>query len=263
MKTTLLKATFFGVGLIVASASLCSGGVSFIGSLGTPYSENFDTLASSGTSSTMPAGWSFLETGTSANTVYTAGTGSGNAGDTYSFGATGSSERALGGLQSGNVIPLFGLAILNSAGSTISGLVITYTGEQWRLGAAGRVDRLDFQYSTDATSLSSGTWTDFNALDFTAPTTSGTLGALNGNAALNQTTISSTISGLSWANGSTIWLRWSDLNATGADDGLGIDNFSLTAVPEPVNVAMAVFGVVVVGASGIRRLFKKSKVISV
>ena len=42
----------------------------------------------------------FFETGTNANALYTAGTGSSNAGDTYSFGATSNAERAFGGLRS-------------------------------------------------------------------------------------------------------------------------------------------------------------------
>ncbi|NDE62246.1 MAG: hypothetical protein EB038_08650, partial [Cyclobacteriaceae bacterium] len=50
---------------------------------GQPYAQDFNVLASSSTSSTMPAGWIFLESGTNANTLYTAGTGSGNSGDTY------------------------------------------------------------------------------------------------------------------------------------------------------------------------------------
>jgi hypothetical protein len=62
---------------------------------GSAYNEDFNTLASSGTSSTVPNGWDFSESGTNANTLYTAGTGSGNAGDTYSFGATSNAERAL------------------------------------------------------------------------------------------------------------------------------------------------------------------------
>ena len=41
------------------------------------YTENFNTLASSSTSSTLPAGWSLAESGTGANTTFTAGTGSG------------------------------------------------------------------------------------------------------------------------------------------------------------------------------------------
>ena len=52
----------------------------------------------------VPLGWAFSELGTNANTTYTAGTGSNNAGDTYSFGSTGSSERAFGSLLSGSLI---------------------------------------------------------------------------------------------------------------------------------------------------------------
>lgn len=57
--------------------------------LNTPYRQSFDTLAASGTTndvSTLPIGWTFLETGSNANTTYAAGTGSSNAGNTYSLG---------------------------------------------------------------------------------------------------------------------------------------------------------------------------------
>ncbi|MBI3367037.1 MAG: endonuclease/exonuclease/phosphatase family protein, partial [Burkholderiales bacterium] len=115
---------------------------------------------------------------------------------------------------------------------TLTDLLLSYTGEQWRLGSLGRVDRLDFQVSLDATSLTTGTWVNVDALDFTAPITAGTVGALNGNAAANRTSLSNAFSGLSIANGATFWIRWADFNATGSDDGLGIDDFSLT-VPSP------------------------------
>ena len=157
--------------------------------LGTALNQNFDTLANSGTSSTLPSGWFISETGTSAtvNGQYAAGTGSGNAGDTYSFGAAGSTDRALGSLRSGSNAPTIGAQFTNDTGAVISSLQIAYTGEQWRLGALGRTDRLDFQISFDATSLTTGTWTDVNALDFTAPITAGTVGALDGNAVANRT----------------------------------------------------------------------------
>ena len=200
-----------------------------ITSAGTAFTQNFNTLAASGTSTSMPAGWYFVETGTGANTTYTAGTGSATSGDTWSFGASGNTERSLGTIQSTSVIPVIGGFFLNSTGSTISTLNITYVGEQWRLGATGRVDRLDFQYSLNATSLSNGTWTDANTLDFTAPITSGTIGAFDGNATANKVSISNVISGLSISNNSNFWIRWIDLNATGADDGLAVDDFSITA----------------------------------
>jgi hypothetical protein len=67
-------------------------------------------------------------------------------------------ERALGGLQSGTLIPVFGACFTNNSGAALAGPAIGYTGEEWRLGAAGRLDRLDFQFSTNATSLNTGTW---------------------------------------------------------------------------------------------------------
>lgn len=217
-----------GAALALLAASPARAQVSIPG-FGTPVTENFDTLANTGTSSLMPAGWAFLEAGTNANLLYTAGTGSGTGGDTYSFGAASNTERALGGLQSGSNIPTFGAAFTNNTGGTITSLAIAYTGEQWRLGALARTDRIDFQYSLDATSLGTGTWTDVNALDFTAPVTGPTTGALDGNAAANRTAIAASISGLSIGPGVTFWIRWADLNATSSDDGLGVDDFSLTA----------------------------------
>ncbi len=220
---------------------------------GGTYTQDFDTLANSGTSSTLPLGWAFAESGTSANTTYTAGTGSGTTGDTYSFGAASAVDRAFGGLQSGTVIPTIGASFTNNTGGTITDLAIAYFGEQWRLGATGRVDQLDFQFSTNATSLTTGTWIDLNSLDFVAPITAGTVGALDGNLAANRTSISSTIAGLSLANGSIIWIRWNDFNAVGSDDGLGIDNFSLAAVPEPSVYMLLGVGILLCGQRFLRR----------
>jgi predicted extracellular nuclease len=195
---------------------------------GPTYNQDFNTLALSGTSSTVPTGWLFAESGTNANTIYTAGTGSSNAGDTYSFGAASNTERSFGGLQSGSLNPTIGAAFTNNTGGTVTSLAINYTGEQWRLGATGRTDRIDFQYSSDATSLTTGTWTDVNNLDFSGPVSTGTVGPLDGNAAANRTAISFTITGLSIPNGATFYFRWLSFDAAGADDGLAIDDLAIT-----------------------------------
>ncbi|HTK80986.1 MAG TPA: Ig domain-containing protein, partial [Bacteroidota bacterium] len=192
------------------------------------YTQDFNSLASTGTSSTLPTGWLMSESGTNANTTYAADIGSTNAGNTYSYGAASNSERALGGLQSGSLNPTLGASFANNTGSTITSLLVTYMGEQWRIGATSRVDRIDFQLSTDAVSLSSGTYTDVDSLDFTAPVTSAALGALDGNSAPNRTSVNYTINGLSIPNGAVFYIRWNDFNATGADDGLAVDDFSIT-----------------------------------
>ncbi|HSL43821.1 MAG TPA: ExeM/NucH family extracellular endonuclease [Anaerolineales bacterium] len=220
--------------LPMQSAGAIGGGSGTISltTLGTAYTQNFDTLASSGTTNSLTIpGWYLDEAGTSTtnNGQYAAGTGSGTSGDTYSFGT--STERAFGGLLSGTLTPTIGAALVNNTGANITALVVSYNGEQWRIGntAAARDDRLDFQYSTDATSLITGTWTDVNLLDFTSPVkTAATAAALDGNNPANRTAVSSTISGLSIPNGATFWIRWTDFNPTGADDGLSVDDFSVT-----------------------------------
>jgi uncharacterized protein len=201
--------------------------------LGTPYSQDFNTLANSGTTNNLTiTGWYLTETGGGArdNEQYGADNGGSTTGDTYSYGTASTTERALGGLQSGTLIPVFGAAFTNNTGATITSLAIAYTGEQWRLGTSGRtvLDRINFQYSLDATGLANGTWTDVDPLDFVQPFVTGTTGARDGNAVENRTAVSSTVASLSIANGSTFWIRWTDFNASGADDGLSVDDFSLT-----------------------------------
>jgi uncharacterized protein len=194
-----------------------------------PSVEDFDTLGTAA-GSVVPPDWQFIETGTGANTTYAAGTGSSNLGNTYSFGATGSTDRAFGSVKTSSVATTIGTFVTNDTGSTIDQLTIQFTGEQWRLGALGRVDRLDFAYSMDGTSIGTGIWLDVDDLDFTGPVTTGIAGALDGNAAENQLFVSHTFTGLNLLSGTSLWLRWSDFEASGSDDGLALDNFSITAV---------------------------------
>ena len=207
--------------------------------------ETFDTLsntAGSTTNTALPTGWYITEGGGGArdNEQYAVDTGASTTGDIYSYGAAAATDRALGELRSGTLIPLFGAKFTNNTGATITSLDVSYVGEQWRFGGVHSTvaDRLDFQYSTNATDLSTGTYLDANALDFNPPITAGTAGALDGNAAANRTAISSTITGLSIPNGATFFIRLNDVDATGADDGLAIDNFTVTphggvATPTP------------------------------
>lgn len=218
------------------------------------YAEDFNSLATTGTANTtLPAGWALAETGGGGrdNDAYAASTGSDNAGDVYSFGTAGSSDRALGTLRSGSLFPTIGVFFTNELGAAIESLAIDYSGEQWRLGSTGRADRLDFQYSLNATSLSDGDWIDFDALDFSSPITTGATGARFASAS-----VSGLISGLDIAVGQSFAFRWLDVDASGADDGLAVDDFSLVAslvqapaVPEPASWAMMITGFGFVGGA--------------
>jgi hypothetical protein len=231
-----MKKNYF---ILLFTLSVTTTVLSQVSLTGADYSQDFNTLANAGTTNllTIP-GWLLTETGGGArdNEQYAGDNGGSNTGDTYSYGPALNTERALGGLRSGTLIPLFGAFFTNNTGVTITSVTISYTGEEWRLGTAARTDRLDFQYSLDATSITSGTWTDVNALDFTTPNTA-TAGAKDGNTAVNRTAVSNMITGLSIPNGATFYIRWNDLDATGADDGLGIDDFTLsTGSPLPVTL---------------------------
>jgi hypothetical protein len=203
----------------------------------TNYFQNFDSLVSSGKSSSLPLGWASFYPTDKGTTIF-ADDGSSAAGRIYSYGANGSSERALGSLRdytlNGSQSPMFGANFQNTSGGAINRLNISYTGEEWRLGAAGRgQDRLQFQYSLNAGSLTSGTWINAPNLDFLTPNLTG-VGAHNGNLSANETQISGSIGFLNIPVGATFWVRWVDaaLPGGGPEDGLAVDNFSILAVPE-------------------------------
>ncbi len=110
---------------------------------------------------------------------------------------------------------------------------------------SGRTDALDFQYSTDATSLANGTWNDVDTLDFISKITTGSPRSLDGNLSANKRLINDTFA-LSLAPSSTFWIRWKDRSITGNGDGLAVDSVSISAnftpIPEPSSLAFAAIG---------------------
>lgn len=243
--------------LLALAAAAGASGASAVTLTSTSYTQNFNGLNSSGTGNVSSIGWLSSETGQNANASYTAGTGSSNTGDTYSFGTNG--DRALGELRSGNLIPLFGAQFTNGLATAITSFTVAYTGELWRLGSTGRSDSLAFQYSTNATSLTNGTFTGVGSLTFTTPNLAGGVGLRDGNLAANRTALTGTIAGLNLLAGQSLFIRFVDFDASGADDGLGIDDFSLNAttaaaaVPEPATWALMIGGMGFVGVAQRRR----------
>lgn len=229
------------------------------------YSQDFNTLATSGTSKLLPTGWQLDERGTStAGSDDAYATVNANTGTAYAFGT--GSERALGSVTSGTATPiLFGAFFVNGLGGTIESIALDYFGEQWRLGTASS-DVLSFEYSLNATSLSNGSWTAFKTLDF-ASIKNGTgagsaSSALDGNAAANRKLISGTIGNLAIVQGGRFAIRWTDRDVAGSDHGLAIDDLTLTAtlaspppsgVPEPAAWAMLIGGFGLAGAALRRR----------
>ena len=205
------------------------------------YSQDFNTLVNSGTATTnttLPAGWVLLEKGASTrnNTAYAVDNGATNSGDTYSVGATASTERGLGSIRSGTLSPLFGVSFANNTGATITSISVSYHGETWRVATINRMDSIKFEYAIGATGIDTvnGTWVRVPELDYINPG-QGTV-ATGGGTEIHSATISYTITGLNIPSGTTFYFRFNDANATGADDMTAVDDFQISMLVIPVEL---------------------------
>lgn len=225
------------------------------------YYQNFDSLAytqgSLNSFATLPFGWFAKEYDDNADETYRAAYGDYSGGNTYSFGDTNSTERALGSLGSGTLTPShYGAAWINNTGQVINNVEIKYTGEMWRLGNPARstgADTLHFSYATHAVNIDSGNYARFPQLNFFSPLITGTSQSpVDGNLTAQQTKVSNVLYNLSLQQGDTLWIRWSDYDSPSFDDGLAIDSFAITPVATPVllNIEFADSNTVVNEESG-------------
>nr|WP_276900860.1 lamin tail domain-containing protein [Pedobacter kyonggii] len=204
--------------------------------LNTAKSENFDGMTATGASTV--AGWSAVKaSGTNAATVgsalsLTVYTSSSNAGAVYNAGTAGAADRSLGSLASGSLVPRFGAAFQNNTGATVTSIDLSGVMEQWRTGSTATVnEKLNFEYSFNATSIAdvSATWLPLTGMDFNEKLTTTTAAAgIDGNLTANQTAISGSITAITWANGATLYIRWTDTDDLGSDGIYTIDDFSIT-----------------------------------
>lgn len=207
--------------------------------------QSFDALPTAGTPSladfatALDQGWAFANDNDAARI----GDGSSNSGGIYNFGASGSNDRALGGLASGGTLTqAWGVCFTNDTGAA-TGVTVSYDGEQWRDGgnASLAAHSLSFSFTTffDADSLAANVgatatgdsttgWQNVAALDFTSPVTAvEDAGAVDGNTD-GLVAISALLPGLSLADGESACVRWLDINDAGNDHGLAIDNLVIT-----------------------------------
>jgi hypothetical protein len=203
---------------------------------GVNFTQNFNTLATIGSNNQMPPTSEFAFNESPGNLTYAADNGSNSAADTYSYGATGTSDRAFGELTSGTVVSTLGACFTNNTNHAFTSLIIGYTGEEWRLGAAdATLDRLDFQLSTSAgATLTSGTYINVDDLDFITPANAGA-GPKDGNAAANRTVFApvAITPAAPIQPEQTFYIRWLPANISGANDGLAIDDFSIGTTLAP------------------------------
>lgn len=247
----LLSLAVLGLAVQVATAQFVSysGGV---------YSQNFDSLSNvspgnhTWTDGVAPLlGW--YEHRSNNQGLYRATDGSADTGYIYSFGAVGSTERALGSLSTSATGTVFwGVRIRNTHPNwTFTSFTLEFYQEQWRVAANDAVQTTFFQYkiSTTDTDVNGSGYTGVSSGDLVSTITqanfSGTApSALDGNA--NRILRTVVVTGINWAPGEDLWLRWRDPNNDGTDHAMGIDDLTFAAVPEP-----ATFALVGVGMGGV------------
>lgn len=221
---------------------------------GNPVNQNFDSLTAAGSweNGTTLTGWYARTDATEFITTYGLNPGAPLIAGLYSFGSAGNPDRALGFAPGGDFTGAdgagkgyLGWRLKNGSGYTVNALKITWTGEQWfksKITAFHRLN-LSYQSGTAVSDLASGSWIS-TASSFISPKTGKTAATgLDGNAAENRIAdIEVTITGLNLADGDEIMLRWDDLNDTGADHLMAIDDISVQLIHYPQDLEVDVQG---------------------
>lgn len=233
--------------LAAGLAALVSAASAQVAYNGAVYRQDFNTLPGT-TNNTLNVAWTDNTTlpgwyatkstfsvtdgtiGGSASTFDSTSATANNVG-LFSFGTAGSTDRALGSRATSNFAgndPIhYGVRLVNTSGQTITAFSVMFTGEQWFRSSANAAHVISASYQVGATSLTAGTWTAMTAT-FTAPVLSTTAATLDGNAAVNRRGLAARVSGLSWAPGQELWIRFTDANESGNEQGLAIDDFTFT-----------------------------------
>ncbi len=238
--------------LMVALAGIASGASAAVSFTGTAYTQNFDSLANSGTANTWTAdttlpGWYARRTLAAAGEWATYRADNTNTGAIYSFGAAASTERAFGSVSSGTPGTItFAVVLQNNTSGILNAFDLSFVGEQWRNGGNTAAQTLAFDYKTVATFVASEVdsaatgYTALPALNFVSPIVGATAAVLDGNLPANQANLSVTGTSVAWNPGEFLILRWTDINDGGNDHSLAIDNVTFNAIPTPG--AMALLG---------------------
>lgn len=248
------------IAVIVSGLPAIATPINFSGST---YTQNFQSMTGSSTSSTTNINASTMVdistltlSGSSASVsgwyVYGLGTanktginnGSSTTGAFYQLVDSATpTNRAFGSEASGPTNGFFGAVLKNTSGGTINNLALAYDAVMNRNpSTTANPYAMSYRISSAAVTSGSatgdgtfnngaGSWTS-TTLGFTTPS-SGT-GAPGTQAAISPLfTIlnkAGNLTGMNWASDQYLYLRWSDTDDSGSDAMAGVDNFSLSVL---------------------------------
>lgn len=259
-----MKARFLSLAFAAAwgFAAPALAAVPFTGGV---LTQNFDTLPSTGSTTltgTNQLGlqvpvpgltdWQVARVGGNSTTAVTLHTQQLTGGRAYSYGAANDPDRALGALGSGTAFMAFGVALRNDSTQTITQLPVGYVRELWMLQSTTTANfyenRLLFSYGVEDANLTADNFLTNAAmiphapLDAVSPADLTLISAVDGNVpsrARNgndpefRVPLTSVLTGLSWAPGQVLFLRWADADDSGFDAGLSVDDLVIGGEAPP------------------------------
>lgn len=137
----------------------------------------------------------------------------------------------------------YAFGITNNTGITLNSTDISFVSALWRTPNNSTTDSLTVGYAITTSDPWAGlTYTSIGILgqSITQAASGGGVNTDPNTSGLFYSK-STTVSGLNWATGDTLYLRFVDGTGAGA---WGIDNFAITAVPEPATTALMLLGAV-------------------
>ncbi|WP_299991681.1 T9SS C-terminal target domain-containing protein [uncultured Pontibacter sp.] len=246
-----ITATVVGVLCLAANFSMPVYGQAIeMGRFLTTYNQDFNSLPTTNSSSVVtarlgedafiPDGWAVYRINSKSeiviNNTILVNNGSSNTGGLYSYGSTGTTDRALGALTASGIEITYNLLLQNTSGRAITALDIEFAAEQWRMGSANtEVQRLLFMYAVAEypstfnlkAKLNTPGWTTVPSLQFNSPVIGGVARPIDGNAPANRKEFSYTLPEVI-PDGHYVMLRWYDPDELHQDHGLAIDDVKVT-----------------------------------
>jgi hypothetical protein len=153
----------------------------------------------------------------------------------YKFDADGNTDSPAGslGTRSSSSDPWgIGWGLVNNTGGLLTEVTLTYDAFVASYEGDSGPDGYTVSYQVGGSYQDDGFANVVPGLEYIAPTNQ----ADDAGNPVNVTTgISATITGLNWSAGETLFIHWQDTSAVSGEStyGMGIDNLSFTAVPEP------------------------------
>lgn len=220
MKNSFISLLFLLTALCQAQVNITTGS----------YDQDFGTanITSWTNNSTYP-GW-YISGTFQGNTNLSASANSYNSGGFYAYNCGGDSK--IGSRASGSASNLYyGVVLRNMTGQAIRSIRVAYTGYQMSLATNGNnINTIAFDYvvSTTAPAITAGGGTGVTALNFQQLQNSSTSGGnqLNWYPCTQSRALSSCIP-VTIANNSYVMLRWRDVDDSGNDHHMAIDNIQV------------------------------------